>query len=121
MSTIKLIDTSTIEWRDGKNITTPINQMHQEHKMRVFLWLRQRLKNAQESLDLLPSVMHESALSHNGRELQEWIEIFKASLESDAETQMNERIVQIESALKELETQEQKRERLLKELETLKD
>jgi hypothetical protein len=120
---MKIIETCKIEWISEGGKSTPLSEMHDDHLLRAAAWCQARLDMTKGILDKLHPSLHETALSHNGRRLQEWVEILLETANARAEKKASDgretRRALLERELAALEPPEEKIARLRAELESL--
>lgn len=119
MEKIVLIDRSEIRWT-GKEVSILIKDMDTDYVIRALAWCNERLSKAELSLSKIPKIYHEQALTHNGRRLYEWVEILSSELKARAKTEIESKAKDIEKTIAELETPQERLDRMKKEYEYLK-
>jgi len=115
---MKLIDLSSIKWTIEKRDCI-VRDMHTNHICRALAWIVSRQIMSEKILKRVPGVFHENLTHHNGRSLEEWVDIFSAVLHDRAEAVKSERLDELKAELERLEPPDDKIARLKEEIQKL--
>ena len=120
---LQIIETCKIEWISEGGKSTPLSEMHDDHILRAAAWCQNRLQMSKSILDRLSKSLHETAISHNGKLLSEWVDIFITVANARAEVKevaaKAVRRKELEAELLLCEDTKSREARLLAELESL--
>lgn len=120
-----VIETNKLEWTAEGGKAIPLSEMHDDHLLRAAAWCQNRLAMAKGIIDKLHPSLHEQAVTHNGRRLEEWVNLLVAVINERAKQRTAvaaaTRRAELEAALAELESPQEKIKRLRAELESLNE
>ena len=117
----QIIDISQTFWIGQEGKKMPVSTMTSDHILRAMAWCKNRKDSVLAVAEKIPATLKEKSLTHNDKSYDEWINLFSFVLFDREAEQLAARKAAIKAHLQELESIEEKRARLEKELAALEE
>lgn len=110
MSKYNVVDLSGIRWQ-AANDSPLVSEMETDRLIRTFAWICARQARIEDVQDRIhPYYRNNRLFMHQGRDLEEWAEIFAAAINARAEKEAQAEISRLRSELAALEPPEKQAE-----------
>lgn len=106
MSKYNVIDLSEIYWKSATG-EVRVSEMDTDRLIRTYAWIVSRQARLTEVKEEIHPLFQETLLEQNGRNLQEWREIFLAAINARAAKEVSDRIIILETELRKYEPEDE--------------